>query len=639
MKLTVTFKPQSVSVSAKATKVEVGVREQIARDLVQIDPYEGEYSVTPTGEQQTLATNGKRMTDDMTIEAIPDDYIGSAVPRKDSSDLTASGATVTAPNGYYSEDATKSVVAATWHSASQIAKSPSISVDGNGLITATVSGSANITPVKTSGWAESSHPYPMTVTGSKTKQLPTEAGKTVTPTESQQTAVASEKFTTGNIIVDAIPADYVGSAVERRTSEDLLVTGSTVNVPSGYYAENEGKAIPDATHASPSSLTVNPTLEVDYETGTITASNSASATISPVHDDGYATLAFTHTVNVGGNTATQLITIGETIYTPSGSAQIIPSGRFLTGNQTISAIAPPWYDMSGDMAWLGKGAELFKPNFYLKEFTLYDTAFNGWTPSTTAKDILATATAGTFSADLENYEYYIVWKCGVDPVYTGTPTLKAHNLLTRAFEVQQIYKRPSSWANITADNFNGNVCSTMITQNLLRYYGTTTGTTTYSWNVSYGFYYTLTAATFSSSTSDTPTVTVKTPKLSARCSTTYMSTANAGRVDQLNSKCWISCDIYRVKRDGILRGVHNEQVDFINEEHTFAPISFTIGETTYQADLGSTWQGWVDGAYNTAGASVSDNTIIIGTKTVQYSSTNVTPSDAIVKSRAYTLSE
>ena len=568
MKLTVTFKPQSVSVSAKATKVEVGVGEQIARDLVQIDPYEGEYSVTPTGEQQTLATNGKRMTDDMTIEAIPDDYIGSAVPRKGSSDLTASGATVTAPSGYYSEDATKSVVAATWHSASQIAKSPAISVDGNGLITATVSGSANITPVKTSGWAESSHPYPMTVTGSKTKQLPTEAGKTVTPTESQQTAVASEKFTTGNIIVDAIPADYVGSAVERRTSEDLLVTGSTVNVPAGYYAENEGKAIPDATHASPSSLTVNPTLEVDYETGTITASNSASATISPVHDDGYATLAFTHTVNVGGNTATQLFTLDETTYTPSGSAQIIPSGRFLTGDQTISAIAPPWYDMSGDMAWLGKGAELVGQNFYSKADTLSNTLYNGWSPSTTAKAIVASVTlsdAKFTATDIDQYSYYIFWECGVDVAYTGSPTLKALPVFGRALIVQNLIKRPDSMANIQSVNCNATVNQAAYTGSFLRYYGTTTGSMTYTWASSNGLYFTATAPTISSTTAVSPTITPKTPVFNAKVSTTYMSTTSANAIDQANSKWWIKgTKIYRVKRECFFDGIYRYMCGVVN---------------------------------------------------------------------------
>lgn len=297
-----------------------------------------------------------------------------------------------------------------------------------------------------------------------------------------------------------------------------------------------------------------------------------------------------------------------------------------------------FYSMNDPMDFLGAGAEIYKDNFYLNEFTLHDTLFNGWTPSTTAKDILVTETAGTFTAsDMPNYEYFIVWQSGVDPVYTGTPTLKAHSLFTRAYQIQTIYRRPSSWANIGAEVFNGNVCSNAFTQNFMRYYGTTTGSVTYTWATSYGFYYTLTAATFSSSTSDNPTVTVKTPKLSARCSTTYMSTGNAGLIDQLNSKCFISCKIYRIKRNGLYRGSHNDHVDLINSTHTYAPISFKIGSDTYQADLGSTWQEWVNSAYNTAGATVSGSTIVVGTKNVQYSSTDVTPSEAIVKSRDYTL--
>ncbi len=224
-----------------------------------------------------------------------------------------------------------------------------------------------------------------------------------------------------------------------------------------------------------------------------------------------------------------------------------------------------FYDLSSDMAWLGGGAECINDNVYTIEDTLDNTAFNGWTPSTTAKALVATKTAGTFVADLSEYDYYIVWECGVDPVYTGTPTLKAHTLLARCYIVQQICKRPSSWANIEADNFNGNACASVYSGNFLRYYGTTTGTATYTWSVSYGFYFGATAATFSSSTSNTPTVTVKTPTVNARCSTTYMSTSNAGLVDQANSNWWIHGKLYRAKSDGVLRGIYNQVVRIINE--------------------------------------------------------------------------
>ena len=226
--------------------------------------------------------------------------------------------------------------------------------------------------------------------------------------------------------------------------------------------------------------------------------------------------------------------------------------------------------MTSPLSWMGKDVELVNGNFYLKEFTLKDTDFNNWTPSTTAKDIVATENAGTFVADLANYDYYIVWESGVDPVYTGTPTQKALTQLERAYQVQQIQKRPSSWANIGLNNFNGNACVSVYTGSFLRYYGTTTGTSTYTWATSYGFYHTVTAATFSNSTSDTPTVTVKTPKLSARCSTTYLSTTNAGLIDKANSKCFISCKIYRVKKGGIMRGVYEGICNAINTTHQYA---------------------------------------------------------------------
>lgn len=36
--------------------------------------YTGEYTITPSADRQILSTNGKRMTDDVVIEAIPNNY-------------------------------------------------------------------------------------------------------------------------------------------------------------------------------------------------------------------------------------------------------------------------------------------------------------------------------------------------------------------------------------------------------------------------------------------------------------------------------------------------------------------------------------------------------------------------------------
>ena len=576
----------------------------VAREyLTDRDPYEGSYAVTPTEEAQTLETDGLRMTDDIIVAPIPEQYIVptgtlniSSNGTHDVSYFERASVNVPPPPGYIVPAGTLEVTQNGTHDVTQYAE-----VD-------------------------------VAVASAVLQE------KTATPTESEQTVEPDDGYDgLSSVAVEAIDAEYVGSGVTRRSA--LSVSGATVTAPAGYYEEAVSDTVDNATWSSGATYTENPALSVDYDTGEISASFDVTKNVKPLTASGYADKDHEIPVRVKGNVATQLFTLDETTYTPSGSAQIIPAGRLLVGDQTISPIAPPWYNMSSPMSFLGKDVELFKDNFYLEEFTLADTLFNGWTPSTTAKDIVASKTAGTFTAtDLANYEYYIVWECGVDPVYTGTPTLKAHALLTRAYEVQQIYRRPSSWANIGAENFNGNVCGTVITQNFLRYYGTTTGSVTYSWNVSYGFYYTLTAATFSNTTAASPTITVKTPKLSARCSTTYMSTGNAGLVDQRNSKCWISAKVYRVKRNGIMRGFHEDQVDLINEPHTFKPISFTIAGTTYQAALGSTWSEWVASAYNTAGATVSNDTIVIGSSTVQYSSADVAASATIVKGRAYTLS-
>ena len=323
---------------------------------------------------------------------------------------------------------------------------------------------------------------------------------------------------------------------------------------------------PDAEWDDGATMTVVPTMEVNYNTGEITATNNGNANVNPIAVDGFAEASHAYPVHVQGNIATQLYTLDAQTYTPNKTApQIIPAGRFLTGDQTIDVIPAQYNDMSKDMAWLGNNAELLNSNIYTKEDNLKNTLFNGWTPSTTAKTIVATANVSpTVAIDLANYEYYIVWECGCTPAYTGEPTLKAHALLTKCYLVQEVCKRPSSWANIQANAFNGNACVTLYTGNFERYYGTTQGSVTYSWNVSYGFYFAATAATFANSTADSTTMTIKTPTFNARCSTSYMSTGNAALVDQANSDWYIKGKLYRVTKDGILRNIYAKHVAVIN---------------------------------------------------------------------------
>lgn len=118
--------------------------------------------------------------------------ITGTIATKTSSNLTVSGATVTVPAGYYASNASKSVATATQ-------ATPSISVNSAGKITAS--------STQTAGYVAAG-------TKSVTKQLTTQAAKTVTPSTSAQTAVAAGVYTTGAITV-AGDADLVAGNIKK----------------------------------------------------------------------------------------------------------------------------------------------------------------------------------------------------------------------------------------------------------------------------------------------------------------------------------------------------------------------------------------------------------------------------------------
>lgn len=63
-----------VEVKVRAPKVKVEFGTPVARDYVDTPAYEGAYTVTPTRGTQTLATEGKRMTENVTVNPIPSNY-------------------------------------------------------------------------------------------------------------------------------------------------------------------------------------------------------------------------------------------------------------------------------------------------------------------------------------------------------------------------------------------------------------------------------------------------------------------------------------------------------------------------------------------------------------------------------------
>lgn len=195
-------------------------------------------SVDPTESIQTVtADSGYDGLSSVEVGAISPTYVGSNITRRSSSDLTASGATVSVPSGYYASNASKAIASGSATTpATTITANPSISVSSSGLITATASASKSVTPTVSAGYVSSGTSGTVTVSGSNTQQLTTQAAKTVTPSETSQTAVASGVYTTGTVTVGAISTTYVGSGVTRQEAKTITPTKSSQTaVASGVY--------------------------------------------------------------------------------------------------------------------------------------------------------------------------------------------------------------------------------------------------------------------------------------------------------------------------------------------------------------------------------------------------------------------
>lgn len=140
------------------------------------------------------------------------EVVTGTIATKTSSDLTASGATITVPAGYYSSNASKSVTA--------VAQAiPSITVNENGLITASATQTAG---------------YVAAGTRSGTKQLTTQAARTIMPSTSNQTIAAGTYCSGAQVIVGDI------NFIEANIKSGITLFGKTgTHIGASYPSAEE----------------------------------------------------------------------------------------------------------------------------------------------------------------------------------------------------------------------------------------------------------------------------------------------------------------------------------------------------------------------------------------------------------------
>ena len=167
--------------------------------------------------------NGNKMLSGNTAYANGTKYTGSIVS-KSSGDLSASGATVTAPAGYYASNATKTIDSGSATPAASISgTNASVSTGTNTL---TLTKSVSNTPQVTAGYIASGTSGSTSV--SLTASVTTKAAATITPTTSNQT-IASGTYLTGTQTISG-DANLVGANI--KSGKSIFGVAGTLQVPS-----------------------------------------------------------------------------------------------------------------------------------------------------------------------------------------------------------------------------------------------------------------------------------------------------------------------------------------------------------------------------------------------------------------------
>lgn len=216
-------------------------------------------SVTPTESQQLVTyDNGYTGLGTVTVGAISSTYVGSGITQRSSTDLTASGATVTVPAGYYSSQASKAVSSGSATGPSSLSASSATVSTGTNTITLTKTG-VTTTPTVSAGYVSSA--TSSTATVALTASVTTKSATTYTPGTTNQT-IASGTYLTGTQTISG-DADLV--------SENIKKNVNIFGVTGTYEGESSTEVIADDVSTLPSGGEHHNIIGVDISQDTVTA--------------------------------------------------------------------------------------------------------------------------------------------------------------------------------------------------------------------------------------------------------------------------------------------------------------------------------------------------------------------------------
>ena len=254
---------------------------------------------------------------------------------RNSDSLTVSGATVTAPAGYYAEAASKSVT--TMSLPTSVAASATSGYTSKATISRSTSDQyINIAP----GYNSAGGYYKISaVANGSATPAASISGTSATITTGTNTITLTK--TVSN--TPQVSAGYVSSGTTGNSSVSLTASvtvnptptasGATVTVPAGYYSSQTTKSVSNGSASAPTSISGT---SASVTTGTNTLTFTKTVSVTPVVSAGYVSSGTA--TNSSVSLTASVTTKAATTYHPSTTAQSISSGTYLTGAQTIAAV-------------------------------------------------------------------------------------------------------------------------------------------------------------------------------------------------------------------------------------------------------------------------------------------------------------
>lgn len=288
MPIDISYNGSSIYTSSSGTDVKLLTSGKFMEDDVLVSIPVGTEG-TPTATKGTVTSNSVAVTPSVTNSEgyiSGGNHTGTAVTVSASElvsgtkNITASGTTDV--TNYASASVAAGSVATP---ATSITANPSISVSSGGLITASVSTSQSVTPTVSAGYVSSGTSGTVSVSGSDTEQLTTQAAQTIHPSTTDQT-IASGKYLTGtqtvkgvlltNLTAGNIKKDVVVKVGD--STDDDCVTSVTGTYEGGgggvtYEPKNDGKThlwfriLSDTSRAV--CIPLSTSTDVDWGDGTV----------------------------------------------------------------------------------------------------------------------------------------------------------------------------------------------------------------------------------------------------------------------------------------------------------------------------------------------------------------------------------